>query len=542
MQKDGIDGQRAMRPVADGTEEVTTDGDALQAEPLEAEPLEAERLGTHGDRGADHTEEVTHDGDAFQAEPLQAEPLQAEPLQAEPLQADRLKNDGMDKDTRTGSGGANRTPPRIRPGFLGLLSERRFLRFWGSQIVSNIGDWAYVLAVAVVLSQRLEGAGLARTMALMLAAEVAPSALFGILLAGPIVDRFPRRRLMVLADVARAVAVGSLLLVSAPTPLHFVLVAACLGLFRALFQPALMASLPGVVAEDQLVRANAVITGTFHLAVMVGPPIGALLVSSFGATAALAVNAISFVVSGILLLGLPSFRPAREDGDAWRPVADLAAGARYILRAPIARGVTIVMGLVLAFAAWKSPAEIVFVRDVLAQGSLARLAGILGILTASWGSGMVLGSLLAPALSERIPRERLLGLCVGVVGGCFLVASRATGVAPVMLCWAVAGTAGGLVNVSYETLLQEHTPDAFRGRVFATVEAAQDAAYLVGALGVAAIGVTNGAAMFAASGIAFVGVGLVALSIMPPPPERVPVDALDHADPPVTARALAEPA
>ena len=460
--------------------------------------------GPGADPAADHAEEVTEDG----------QPLQAQPLQAQPLEAERLGS----ADHEGGAGPKDRPLPSTRRGFLALARNRRFLRLWGSQIVSNVGDWAYVLAVAVALTQRVEGGELASTMALLLAAEAAPSVLFGLLLAGSIVDRFPRIRLMVIADLARAAAVSSLLLVPQAAPLHFVLVAACLGLFRALFQPSLMASLANVVEGDEVVPANAVITGTFHLAIMVGPPIGALLVAAVGPSTAFALNAASFVVSAVLLAGIRLPRPEREEASSWTPVVDLVEGTRSIVRSTLARGIVVVMGLVLLLAATQSPIQIVFVHDVLTDGSAAAVARTLGLLTAAWGTGMVVGSFLAPAMSTRVPRERLLGLSIALVGGCFVVASRATGVGPVLVAWVVGGVATGIVNVAYETLLQERTPDGLRGRVFSTVEAAQDGMYLAGALVVGTIGLASSARAFFGVGIAFLGVGLLALGLMPDPP------------------------
>ncbi len=75
---------------------------------------------------------------------------------------------------------------------------------------------------------------------------------------------------MIVADVCRALAVGSLLLAESPSSLHILAVAACLGCFGALFQPALYASLPNLVSPRLLLTANATLSATFHLAVLVG--------------------------------------------------------------------------------------------------------------------------------------------------------------------------------------------------------------------------------------------------------------------------------
>jgi MFS family permease len=461
--------------------------------------------------------EVTEDGDAVQAEALEAEAVQAD--------GDLIGS----QDVTRGLGHDGRAP---RPSSR-LLRDRRFLRLWGAQVVSNVGDWAFVLAVAAALTARLDGADLARAMALVAASAVGPSALAGLLVAGSIADRFDRRRVMVVADLIRAGAVATLLLVPDPGILHVALVAVCLGLCQSVFQPSLMASLPHVVGKDQLVHANAVTTGTYHLSIMVGPAVGAILVATAGPASAFALNALSFVVSAALLARIPLGRAERAEADGWEPVRDLVEGARYIVRTPLTRGIAVVMGLALMLVAAKGPIEILVVRDRVTDGSLGAVARALGVLTAAWGSGMVLGSLLAPAATAHASRERLLAAAAMVTGGCFLAANQLRSVLPVAALWLVAGAATGVANVAYETLLQERTPDGLRGRAFATTEAVQDLMYLAGALAIAAIGVGGS---FAPLGVAFVGVGLVTLGLLVPPAATEPTAVREPA--PADAPAL----
>lgn len=366
--------------------------------------------------------------------------------------------------------------------FSQLLTHRSFVRTWGAQAVSNLGDWVYALAVAATLSQHVGGPALARTLSILLVAQVAPAAVCGTLFAGPLADRYSRRNLMVLADVVRGVAVGSLLLSPSPSPAHFYAVGACLGLCGAIFQPSLMASIPNVVDEGQVVAANAMVAATFHIAIMVGPALGAFLVASVGFGPVFALNAASFLLSAVLIVGVRLPKPGAKHGSAASVRRDLIEGARYITSSPLVRGVLVVMGIVLLAAATKTPLETLFVRDVLTKGtSLAARARALGLVTTAWGLGMVLGSIGAPALARRWPRERLLRVAITVVGVAVLVVSRTTDFSTVLLAWLLAGTANSVGNISYESLLQERTPDPMRGRVFAATEAVLNGSYLAGA-------------------------------------------------------------
>jgi MFS family permease len=147
-----------------------------------------------------------------------------------------------------------------------------------------------------------------------------------------------------------------------------------------------------------------------------------------------------------------------------------------VVRTALVRTLLIVIGMVLIAAATKGPLEPLFVLSTLSLGPQA-----LGLVTASWGLGMLLGSAAAPAAARRWSRERLFSAMIAIVGFAVLTAAGATGLQTVLLAWVVAGAANAMANVSYESLLQERTPDRVRGRVFAAFEAVSNLAFLVGA-------------------------------------------------------------
>jgi MFS family permease len=254
---------------------------------------------------------------------------------------------------------------------------------------------------------------------------------------------------------------------------------------------------------------------------MLGPALGAFLVSQAGARAVFGLNAGSFVVSALLIVGARVPQTAHGEGRTTvRAVfGDLVEGVRYVWRSALVRGVLIVMGLVLVAAAAKTPLETLFVRDVLTEdATFAERARVLGLVTTAWGLGMLLGSFAAPALARRWHRERLLRNSIAVVGVAVLAVSRTTEFGTVLIAWLVAGAANSVGNVCYETLLQERTPDAFRGRVFAATEAVLDGAYLTGALVAAVLGslLPVSTAFVVSAGILFVAAAL-ARTLLPGP-------------------------
>ncbi|HSL11335.1 MAG TPA: MFS transporter [Actinomycetota bacterium] len=402
-----------------------------------------------------------------------------------------------------------------------VLAVRDFRLLWFGQVVSNLGTYAYSVAVASALTRGMSGGALAKTMAMVLGIQAATAAVVGLLVAGPIADRFSRKRVMVLSDVVRAVAVASLLLGPVPEA-HVVAVAAVLGIAAALFEPSLAASLPSVVDGDDLVTANAIVGGTFYAGVMVGPALGAIAVAVAGVDGGFAMNAASFAVSAYVIARTTIAVRRDDPGGRATPrvlARDLVEGARHLRRSRLAIGIMTVMCLVVAVAGAQATIQVVFVRDVVVPGvsqSAAR-AGVLALLTTTWGAGMLAGCFATPWLIRSLPRERVMPVVIAIAGACVAYGSRSTSVVAIAGLWVVAGAMCGITNVSYESLLQERTLDAFRGRVISTIEAAQEGAYFVGVAAAAAVfGRLPATASMRWIGIAFTLTGVAAAFILRP--------------------------
>jgi len=367
----------------------------------------------------------------------------------------------------------SRLIPATRGDLSSLRQHRGFMRLWVAQGISNIGDWVYALAVVTSLVERHVGGN---TLGLLIVLQVGPAALAGFI-GGPFIDRFPRKALMIGADVLRAAAVGSLLLAGTPSLGHLYVVAACVGIGSAVFQPSLQASLPNLVPPSKLVAANAALGATYHLAVMIGPVLGGLLAAGLGPSPAFLINGASFAVSAVLIATAVVPRRAPSAEPHAPALTALMDGARFIRSSVLARGVLIVTGMVIFAATLRTPLEPLFVLRTLHAGPQA-----LGLTGGIWGVGMVFGSIAAASIARRASRARVLSSSIAVVGVCILIASQAHSLSTVLCLWLIGGIGNALGTVSYESLLQEHTPDAFRGRVLAASEAVLHSAFLFGAL------------------------------------------------------------
>jgi MFS family permease len=353
--------------------------------------------------------------------------------------------------------------------FTGLMKHGQFVRLWSGLAISNLGDWIYGLAVAVVLVHRT---GSAHALAILLICQVGFGAVAGFL-CGPLIDRFPRKALMALSDVFRAGAL-LFLLIGSPSPIHYYVVAALLGIFEALFLPSFQASIPNLVPEERIVAANALTAVTFNFSVMIGPLVGGALIAHLGIRSVIMVDATSFLVSGLLVwsTALADQPRSGEPTSAW---TDLKEGIRYSVRTPLVKSIFLVTGVVMIGAAIKAPLEPLFILR-----SLHQPASSLGLIGGAWGLGMLFGSASAPSLTKRFSRQDLLWVSILSVGAAVMLASRSPALTPVLLLWLIAGAGNAMGTISYETLLQQETPNEFRGRVFAASEGVLNLCYLAG--------------------------------------------------------------
>ena len=398
----------------------------------------------------------------------------------------------------------SRLVPTGNGQILALTRRPDFMRLWLAQAVSNLGDFAYALAVGVTVVERGDGPGVLAT---ILMAQAAPAVLVG-LAGGQLVDRLSRRRIMIGADVARALAVASLFVAGDPSTGHILAVAVCLGTFGALFQPALQASLPNLVPRDLLVSANAVVSATFHVSVLAGPLLGGLVAATLGTGAAFAINATSFLLSALVLATITV--PQAAAAEAERALTAIRDGIRFALAAPVIRVVFAATAAAMFAASLKQPLEPVFVVRTLGGA-----AQDIGLATAAWGFGMVLGSASAAAAARRWSYERLMTAGLAGMGAAVVLAAQAPTAAALALAWLAGGAANGLLNVGYETLLQARTPDRVRGRVLAACEAVLDLGMVGGLLLAGATAALLGPrGTYALAGVLLLVAGVLAAGVL----------------------------
>ena len=396
-----------------------------------------------------------------------------------------------------------------------LLRNVRFLRLWIGQGASFVGDAVSMVALVVLV---VEITGSASAVGGALVARLLPT--IASPLAGVLADRVDRRVVLVASDLARAVLVLGLVFAKDLATIYVLVF--LMGLARTVFNPTVRAAFPRVVGGGDLTRANAFISGTFSTSIMVGPALGGVLVASIGVEAAFLADAVTYLVSAILLSTVPLPRPRRESEEEAGFVRELRSGFGYLVGARVP--LVIVVGAFLTILTINAtvPAEVFLAKETFGAGD----AGY-GLLVSLWGGGIVLGSAIMAVLGNRINLVLLYFLSIFL--GAF--ALMGTGLAPAFVlalsALTVEGAATGIDNVATDTILQERVPEAFLGRVFSIrflgYSAGEAFAYPAGGLLVDAVGPRS---TYILAGIATAAAGLLVLLAM----IAIPIRGREQAD------------
>lgn len=274
---------------------------------------------------------------------------------------------------------------------------------------------------------------------------------------GAIGDRFDRRKVMIASDLAAAVAfVG---IAFAQSPILLVVLGGIAAAAEAPFGPASSAFLVMLVPEEQRARATASRAAASSVGIILGGMIGGILVASLGGTTAFLVNAASFVFSALLVLSIRGNYRAVPSTD--QDHAGVWAGVRLIGRQQALRLVIAANGAALVGYGMINIAEFPLFA-LLGSGATG-----FGIATAGFGIGQFIGSRLGRR-AEGARREKYALLIGWFVGGITLLAC---GVIPsnaaVILLFSISGVGSALALLATTLVIQRHTPDAVRARVFA---------------------------------------------------------------------------
>ncbi len=353
---------------------------------------------------------------------------------------------------------------RRSPGLAGLLA---------AQTISPLGD-AMATTALILHVQRTTGS--ATAVGLLLFAQAVPP--LAAPLAGVIADRFQPARLLSVGWLAQAVLAGLLALLLPPLG-ALLAVVFVLALADTPLSAAVGRCIPAVVADDDLVAANALRSGVRELGVVLGPPVAGLLFAASGARLVLGLDALSFLVVVPLALRLPTLKGHTDGRIRLSFARDARDGLAFIWRTPAVLAVALGFWVVVLFSA---PDDLTL--PFLATATFRAGPVAVGVLLAAASTGLLAG------LPFVNPAGRRLGVTGAIVTGFAVMATGnlLTAAAP----WLVAafaaqmlrGLAIPLADTHVTTYLQRTTPPQLLGRVLANVYGgvgvAAAAGYLLG--------------------------------------------------------------
>ena len=344
------------------------------------------------------------------------------------------------------------------PTFREVLRITPFRRLWLGQAVSYFGDMMNTTGLAIMLYTLTRSTSV---VAVGLIAKAVPTILFG-LMAGPIVDRFNRQRVMVSADLVRAI-----LTVTIPfwalNWLPGVFVAVFLvATASTLFTPAKQAIVPNVVPQNLLVKANSLVLSSERAMELLGYSAAGIIAAAISWVPLFLIDAATYLFSAATLLGVPDLVRRAKD-QPLRIFHDVAEGMRFISTSPILRSTLALTAMAALFGGMTFPTLVFLAEDTLRAGP----AGY-GLLEAVIGGGAVVGALIAPRLMSRYRAGILILAGVAGFGASYLLTGLLGSLAFAVIFLFIVGAANTIMVVPLISVTQRETPDYIRGRVMSS--------------------------------------------------------------------------
>jgi MFS family permease len=360
--------------------------------------------------------------------------------------------------------------------FLQLLKTNQNYRWaWSGQVVSEIGDHFNNVAV-FSLALANTRSGLVVT-GIMLSRAI-PAVMAGPL-AGVILDRLDRKRIMIASDLIRAVvAIGFILAIPRSDTWLLYMLSALLMFASPFFTSGRSAILPTIANKEELHTANSLTQTTQWMTLTIGAFLGGTSITQFGYKWAFTFNALSFLFSAACVSrlrveggGFRAERTALGEDKVVRPWHEYTEGLRYMRASPLILGIAL---LGIGWASGGGAAQILF--SLFGELVFNRGPAGIGYLWAAAGVGLLVGGTFAHWLGKRISfgaYKRTISICYVIHGGSYIIFSQMRNFQMALLFLAISRSAIAVSSVLNISQLLRHVSNEFRGRVFATMETMQ---------------------------------------------------------------------
>lgn len=416
------------------------------------------------------------------------------------------------------------------PAKYGFLINRNFALLAFGQAISNMGDFVYSTTLLIWVFLLTHSAA---AVSGVLIAQYTPVFLLGPV-AGVFVDRWNRRRTMIVADIARGIAALLPLIVPAEMRLPAIYASVfIIASFSRFFTPAKSAVLQVIVPGKQQPQAASISQATMALSFIVGPALASPLYFVVGPFVAIVINAVSYGVSALSLAAIRASREALQpsltvtaNGEQARSgirsvMRELGAGFSFVGRTRVLLMVTLLALIAMLGAGALNALDIVFVSRNLHVNS-----ALYGPLAAAGGLGALVGAIGAGLLASKMSPRRMLTVGVFLTGLAILIYSFQTIYIAGLIFNFLAGVPQGGIDVGFGPLLIHTTPRTMMGRVQSVIDTAM---FGISLLSIALAGFFGQFipvnVIFAIGGILILAAGLFGWFAIPEPP--VAVDAVE---------------
>ncbi|HEX6481887.1 MAG TPA: MFS transporter [Ktedonobacteraceae bacterium] len=334
-----------------------------------------------------------------------------------------------------------------------------FWKYWTGQTISNLGSSVTLFALPLLV-YKITGSAL--NLGITTAAEFLPYLLFGLIL-GAWTDRVDRKRMMIAADVGRALIIASIPLLAVLgvlTVWWIYLVGFVQATLTICFEAGQFAAIPGLVNRDDLVTANGRIQASYSAAQVIGPLLAGLLVTVMPLAMLMLIDALSFLASSFSLALIRVSFNTGEKRERTSIRRDVVEGLRYVLGHPVLRNISLMMAMVNFVSVTTTAQIVLFARHQL-QASYAQIS----LLYSASSIGVVVLSLSAGLLRKRWSFSTVALGALMTEGLLMIVFSQMHWYWLALPIWALMGGFGILFNINTSSLRQAIVPNHMLGRV-----------------------------------------------------------------------------
>ncbi|MGD8732592.1 MAG: MFS transporter, partial [Anaerolineales bacterium] len=359
-----------------------------------------------------------------------------------------------------------------KPSMFAVFRNRDFSFIWTGQLVSTIGNALTSLAASILVYRVTDSA---LSVGLMLMATAAPSLLVG-LVAGVFVDRFDRKKLMVWADLLRALLVFLIPLLVPHGVAYLYVIVMLTSVVGQFFDPAHSSVLPEIASDEELAAANSFIAISAFGSTAVGFAASGLIASRFPIEWAFYLDAITFIISALCIL-MVNIRPLEVEGRVTVGMIgdNLREGLTYLTDSPVLRSLLIVsVPVLLGFGLWNS------LLLPFAERALNATEFEYGLQEGLTSVGFVLASLLMARMGDRLREGAWISISYLGMGAVGILYARTASIPLAIALVTMVGFFNAPSMISNRLLVQRNTERGIRGRVSSGFSVSKNIALLIG--------------------------------------------------------------